>query len=300
MEEFWGSPVSILTFFEKFNKAQSEEELERQRLELKIQQLELKRQQLELKMQQFQLELKRQPQESMWQRHDQLQQLERMRQQLLIKELEQPDYWELKEQQSKLRELEAELIVYIGRANLPPKEKAKLEEQTPSMIGQKGLTDLETSFGTKIEGLDAKVHEATKNIQHLLKGSDRTVMLAARSLGLGVEIKPILVPDRHDEDAKCFVGDQFEFTADEIDDNGWESYLQDECFDDGSHIFWCQKFKHWQPAVAALVYGNEHSLEVCYQAAAILVTVPAWSERHHNTAPPDEPVQLPQTGEDKD
>ena len=35
-------------------------------------------------------------------------------------------------------------------------------------------------------------------------------MLAARSLGLGVEIKPILVPYRCEEDAKCFVGDQFE------------------------------------------------------------------------------------------
>ena len=31
-------------------------------------------------------------------------------------------------------------------------------------------------------------------IQHLLKGSDRIVMLAARSLGVGVEIKPVLSP----------------------------------------------------------------------------------------------------------
>ena len=58
--------------FEKFNKAQSEEELrqlERQRLELKIQRLELKRQQLELKRQQFELELQRQPQQQSGYRH---------------------------------------------------------------------------------------------------------------------------------------------------------------------------------------------------------------------------------------
>ena len=74
------------------------------------------------------------------------------------------EQWELKKQQSKLKGLEIELIININitRANLPPKEKAKLEEQAPSMIGQKGLTDMETSFGTKIEGLDAKVHEVTK------------------------------------------------------------------------------------------------------------------------------------------
>ena len=107
-------------------------------------------------------------------------------------------------------------------------------------------------------------------------------MLDARSLGLCVEIKPILYC-RGDLQQTYFVGDQ------------WDSYLQDESFDDASQIFWCQKFKHWQPALWA-VYGW---LGVCHQAAAILVTIPAWSERrrHHNTAPPDESVQ---TGEDKD
>ena len=256
--------------FEKFNKAQSEEELR-----------QLERQQLDRQW----LELTK-----------------------------------LTRQQLELRQMQAKL----SGTNLPPKERAKLQEQASSTITLKDLTDQEIMLQTEIKELDAKVvnlHEAMKTfrynipVEHLLKGSDRTVMLAAMSLGLGVEVKPIVKDDEVGcYDSKYFVGDQFKFkSSDHIDGDSrdtWIKFLQDEGFDDVSHIIWCQKFKHWQPAVAALVYGNidtcsihegnDYSLEVCYQAAAILVTVPAWSERHHNTAPPDEPVQLPQTGEDKD
>ena len=251
--------------FEKFNKAQSEEEL-RQFGESKRQWLELTRQQLELAMQRLEL----------------------IRQQLKL-----------------MRKMQAQL----SGANLPPKEKAKLESL---MITLKDQTNrAEIMLQTEINELDVNV-EAMETfhynipVEHLLKGSDRTVMLAARSLGLGVEVKPIVKDDETDYyDSKYFVGDQFKFESSDAHIDGdsgdtWMRFLQDEGFDDASHITWCQGFKQWQPAVAAINYGNDATIGVCYQAAAILVTVPAWSERHHNTAPPDEPVQLPQTGEEKD
>ena len=102
-------------------------------------------------------------------------------------------------------------------------------------------------------------------------------MLAARSLGLGVEIKPIIKNPTYRYEAspksKYVVGDQFRVVSGEYGD-----VFQDKGFDDASCIFWCQKFKYWLPAFAAVLHNEAR---ICYQAPAILVTVPAWSERHH-------------------
>ena len=98
----------------------------------------------------------------------------------------------------------------------------------------------------------AKVREALKNVsrvQHVLKGSDHTVMVAARSLGLNVEVKPIHVTPW----VNYLVGDEFKFYyyGGEIcrdDGDTWKSYLEEDPlngFRDASHITWCQELKHW-------------------------------------------------------
>lgn len=118
----------------------------------------------------------------------------------------------------------------------------------------------------------------------LLKGPDRTVLLAAKSLGLKVEVKPIFAdPDR---EAKYYIGNDFEFSRAYVERDGWgdepygwDGYMKQEGNDDASHVMWCQELKYWQPAIAALVYGNDAELDLCYQAAAILVSIPTWSER---------------------
>ena len=118
--------------------------------------------------------------------------------------------------------------------------------------------------------------------QGILKGSDRIVYLTAKSLGLKVEIRPIL---KHHDGDNCFIGNNFEFIPyarhSEWDEDGWSNCLRSQGNTDGSHITWCQKLSrsYWQPAIAAQVFGNDPCVEVCYQAAAILVSIPTWSER---------------------
>ena len=89
----------------------------------------------------------------------------------------------------------------------------------------------------------SKVHEAMKKASHnniikfVLKGSDCTMMLAARSLGLRVEVKPIIKNPTYRYEAspksKYAVGDQFRVVSGEYGD-----VFQDKGFDDASHIFW--------------------------------------------------------------
>ena len=142
-----------------------------------------------------------------------------------------------------------------------------------------------------------KVDEAVEHIRRqrlslksaLLKGSDRTVLQAAKALHLNVAIRPILsTPDARGEE-DYFIGDVFKFDHAMLMDGGfqceespWKNYLTGKGIDDASHINWCQKSSSiWQAAVAAhIIAGNEYAPEICYQAAAILVSVPSWGERN--------------------
>ena len=134
--------------------------------------------------------------------------------------------------------------------------------------------------------------EESKHVS-MMKGSDRTVLMAAECLHLKVKIRPICnVSENAIGDNSCFLGEKFGFYTyylDEFDHNNteviWMEVKQDRerCVEDRNsdtdHIIWCQKFKHLQPAYATVSYGNEHAAEICYQAAAILITIPKWSER---------------------
>ena len=127
----------------------------------------------------------------------------------------------------------------------------------------------------------------------MMKGSDRTVVMAAECLHLKVKIRPICYVDENAVgDDSCFLGEKFGFHdtyLGEFDHNNtediWMEVKQDrersveDQNSDTDHILWCQKFKHLQPAYATVSYGNEHAAEICYQAAAILITIPKWSER---------------------
>ena len=137
----------------------------------------------------------------------------------------------------------------------------------------------------KSECFTTKVNEAVERIRcqrlslkaPLLKGSDRTVLQAAQALNLEVELKPIVSKEEY------FVGDMFKFESVFLvdDDLPWKDYLKRKGLSNASHIKWCQKSSNiWQPAIAAhILVGNICEPEICYQAAAILVSVPSWGDR---------------------
>lgn len=133
-----------------------------------------------------------------------------------------------------------------------------------------------------------KAMDRVRSQRHLskvcLKGSDRTVFFDAKSLGLNVNVKPILNPPDY---PGYYIGDVFKFEPNVLvghssvgDDVFWwdhEDFRGDAC-----DVTWCQKFSTWQPAIAASVVGCDDPYhEICYQAAAILIPIPAWSERHN-------------------
>ena len=118
----------------------------------------------------------------------------------------------------------------------------------------------------------------SKDPKFLLKGSDRMVMLAATSLGLEVAVKSIVEVD----DNGLYQSKRFRYSDVYIDyDNGgWEGFFEESRrYKDADDITWCQEFKQKVPALAALCYGNDHSTDTVYMAAAILVSVPKWSKR---------------------
>ena len=132
------------------------------------------------------------------------------------------------------------------------------------------------------------------NLPCLLKGSDRIVYVAVKSLGLPVVVKPV---DISTEERKCrFVLPEFTSFKHEpydCDDRSIKETIQhlfpfSGIFEDGFHfsgthhvtkITWCQQLTEWLPAAAYPTYGNEPACKVIYQAAAILVGIPKWGER---------------------
>ena len=120
-----------------------------------------------------------------------------------------------------------------------------------------------------------KLNESSENPLRLLKGSDSTVVLAAKALGLTVAVKPILKKEEiYCDDANLqFIGKRFEFKEALIweYDYGiqWRKYFEEEGLDEANNITWCQKLDEWEPAIVVPEQGNSPSMELCYQAAAI-------------------------------
>jgi hypothetical protein len=118
----------------------------------------------------------------------------------------------------------------------------------------------------------------TESYQHLLKGSDRVVLSAAKSLGLHAKVMPILAPEC--PEPPYYINHHFQFIPEAfLDDDWWEGYVKSKGIKGDDDITWCQKLKHWQPAIVALYRGNDPLHIVCYQAAAILITIPKWEDR---------------------
>lgn len=128
-----------------------------------------------------------------------------------------------------------------------------------------------------------------KNLSLLLKGSDHTVLLAAKALHLEVEVKPVVETERvpyvyeiilvfEDEDEFFFPDSEDREDWDGSRVCRWEDFFSNRSdVSDGGGITWCQELSAKQPGILALGYGND-SCEILYQAAAILVTIPRWGE----------------------
>lgn len=138
-------------------------------------------------------------------------------------------------------------------------------------------------------GMFLKRIEVGKSETSLLKGSDHTVLLAAKSLGLYIEVRPILSDDDENlyynksgfsySDQSWWWVNGHDPTAYDSREQNWQMFFEEEGFESASDIIWCQKFEPKLPAYVSPHYGNEMSTDTCYMAAAILVHVPEWSNR---------------------
>ena len=128
----------------------------------------------------------------------------------------------------------------------------------------------------------------------LLKGSDRMVMLSATSLGLVVEVKSIVSAKDFDDNydiQECLYHSQFHYEVANKEANlefighekySWKKWFYRNGYKSAEGIIWCQEFKQKVPGFVAPDFGFEgecKGTETLYMAAAILVTVPTWSDR---------------------
>ena len=157
-------------------------------------------------------------------------------------------------------------------------------------------------------------NEPLANLSLLLKGSDRTVVLAAKSLGFSVEVRPMynLRGDFDDSyeaanDSEPFkltyIDKEFKFNEDWLDDGNvncsynMRQYRHIASKRQYRDITWCQHL-NWKLAFATKHYGNNATENYLYHMAAILVTIPQWSERHGpsiadtSTTDTDEPTNM--------
>ena len=120
------------------------------------------------------------------------------------------------------------------------------------------------------------------------------VMLAATSLGLEVEVKSIVSAKDFDDNydiQECLFHCQFHYEVANKDPNfgfigreiySWKKWFYRHGYKNAEGIIWCQEFKQKVPGFVASDFGFEgecEGTETLYMAAAILVTVPTWSDR---------------------
>ena len=118
-----------------------------------------------------------------------------------------------------------------------------------------------------------------------LKGADAVVLAAANHLKLKTALHPIWQGE--DSDDVEVIGDRFEFHLSSIYDEDFNERLQEEVT--APHlpkdITWCTNDRRaWAEDHTVASYGNEPSTTTVYCAAAILIHIPAWSERHPPSA----------------
>ena len=158
-------------------------------------------------------------------------------------------------------------------------------------------------------------NEPLANLLLLLKGSNRTVVLAAKSLGLTVQIRP-MYDYRWDYDESyeaandsepfklTYIGIEFKFNEDWLGECPYQGVRDSKNMKQYRRIVrditWCQDL-NWKLAVTMKHYGNEATEDNLYHMAAILVTIPQWSERHGpsiadtSTIDTDEPTNMQQS-----
>ena len=113
-----------------------------------------------------------------------------------------------------------------------------------------------------------------KPIDSLLKGSDRTILFAAKSLGLQVEVKAIINTDNSADSIVATTDDHGPYikTSFKFIDYGY-----DKSISSARDIIWCQtKTLQLQPGFAAAAVGTNDifSVDIFYQTAAILIKIP--------------------------
>lgn len=128
-----------------------------------------------------------------------------------------------------------------------------------------------------------ELRKLSECLPFLLKGSDRTIVLAAKSLDLKTQVRPAF--DTHhtyengfrdvgrdlpsDNEAVCVAECFREFTSEWFKGNFKQERTR--------NVIWCQDIV-WKPALTAATYGNDRLVNILYQAAAILITIPPWEE----------------------
>ena len=146
----------------------------------------------------------------------------------------------------------------------------------------------------------------TSSLPHLLKGADQIVYSVAKSLGLSVIVKPVLsdhFPGKDEGEPEDEVTVERTILLERFPEFGIDEYFDEfdkeyeaftRLFERGHHIkyvTWCQKFDDCQQQVAGCIgtYGNNPSIDVFYQTAAILVGIPEWGEHRKRLSNVEEP-----------
>ncbi len=119
----------------------------------------------------------------------------------------------------------------------------------------------------------------------LLKGSDRTVLAAAKALGLKACVRPVVEVEEKTRKGQVVKNQKKIFPEFEYNSVGYLRILQSwvenfEDKEDGSHIKWCQDLIYDQPAISAIDHTLDYpEVDTCYLAAAIIVDVPSRHSR---------------------
>ena len=128
----------------------------------------------------------------------------------------------------------------------------------------------------------SKLEESPESFPLYLKGSDRTLMLAAKSLGLKVQAKVLYDyqwdynEDQSDRSNEIeYASEEFKLLEEWTDDISYPRRYQ---YGYGGKINWCQEVD-WKLLISSRHYGNEATTQNLYRAVAILVDVPKWTER---------------------
>ena len=121
----------------------------------------------------------------------------------------------------------------------------------------------------------------------VLKGEDAIIYQTAKTLGLAVEIRP-LMQESFCCDMRCdrqFILDKFHHFCYKDEEHYDQDYIIPIIFrkavvDDGQ-ITWCQAQDDciWEPAGSCMRYGNEAVVAMFYQAASILIVIPEFTSK---------------------